>query len=61
MPQQAPTDEIRKFFDDYNRTFAERDGAPISMFYSVPSLSMRGDRSTHCFQSREELAAFFMR
>jgi hypothetical protein len=59
MSQQALTDEIKKIFDDYNRTFAERDGAAISMFYSVPSLSMRGDRSTHCFQSREELAAFF--
>ena len=58
MPQ-ALVDEIRKFFDDYNRTFAERDGAAISMFYSVPSVSMRGDRSTHCFQSREELVTFF--
>jgi len=59
MPPQAPTDQINKFFDDYNRTFAGRDGTAISMFYSVPSLSMRGDGSTHCFQSREELAAFF--
>ena len=58
MPQTL-VGEIRKFFDDYNRTFAERDGAAISMFYSVPSVSMRGDRSVHCFQTRDELAAFF--
>ena len=56
---QVLADEISKFFEDYNRTFSERDGAAISMFYSVPSVSMRGDRSIHCFQSREELVAFF--
>ncbi len=56
---QVLADEISKFFEDYNRTFSERDGAAISMFYSVPSVSMRGDRSIHCFKSREELVAFF--
>jgi hypothetical protein len=49
MPQTL-ADETSRFFDDYNRTFAERDGAAISMFYSVPSVSMRGDKSTHCFR-----------
>jgi ketosteroid isomerase-like protein len=59
MSEQAQSDQINKFFEDYTRTFDERDGAAISMFYHVPSLTMRADMSTHCFQSREEVATFF--
>jgi hypothetical protein len=59
MSEPALTDQINKFFEDYTRTFDGGDGAAISMFYHVPSLTMRADRSTHCFQSREEVAAFF--
>jgi hypothetical protein len=59
MPEQPLSDQISKFFEDYNRTFQERDGAAIAMFYHVPSVTMRGDGSVHCFQSREELASFF--
>ena len=59
MSEQAQSDQINKFFEDYVRTFDERDGATISMFYHVPSLTMRADMSTHCFQSREEVATFF--
>ena len=59
MSAQAQSEQINQFFADYVRTFDERDGAAISMFYHVPCLTMRADRSTHCFQSREEVAAFF--
>jgi hypothetical protein len=59
MSEQAQSDQINKFFEDYVRTFDERDGSAISMFYHVPSLTMRADMSTHCFQSRGEVATFF--
>ncbi len=59
MSEQALSDQINQFFEDYNRTFQIADGAAIAMFYHVPSLTMRGDASIHCFQSRDEIAAFF--
>jgi hypothetical protein len=59
MLGSALANEIAKFFDDYNTTFATRDGAAIALFYSVPSVSMRGDGSTYGYQSRAELIAFF--
>ncbi len=59
MPEHQLSDQVSKFFEDYNRTFEGRDGAAIAMFYHVPSITMRGDGSTRCFQSREELASFF--
>jgi len=59
MSEQSQSDQINKFFEDYVRTFDGRDGTAISMFYHVPSLTMRADRSTHCFQSRDEMATFF--
>jgi hypothetical protein len=36
MPEQPLSDQISKFFEDYNRSFGERDGAAIAMFYHVP-------------------------
>jgi ketosteroid isomerase-like protein len=59
ISEQTQSNQINKFFEDYVRTFDGRDGAAISMFYHVPSLTMRADKSTHCFQSRDELATFF--
>ena len=59
MPEQALSDQINKFFEGYVRAFERGDGAAISMLYHVPCLTMRADRSTHCFQSREEVATFF--
>jgi hypothetical protein len=59
MSEQVQSTQISKFFEDYVRTFDRRDGTAISMYYHVPSLTMRADRSTHCFQSREEVATFF--
>jgi hypothetical protein len=32
MPDQPLSDQINKFFEDYNRTFLGRDGAAISLF-----------------------------
>jgi hypothetical protein len=54
MSEQSQSDQINKFFENYVRTFDGRDGTAISMFYHVPSLTMRADRSTHCFQSRDD-------
>lgn len=59
MSEQPLSDQIHKFFDDYNRTFQTADGAAIATFYHAPCLTMRGDGSIHCFQSRDEIAAFF--
>src|SRR5580693_8052550 len=59
MSEQSLSDQINKFFKDYHRTFNGADGAAIAMFYHVPSVTLRGDGSTHCFQSRDELASFF--
>jgi ketosteroid isomerase-like protein len=59
MSEQSQSDQINKFFEDYVRTFDARDGTAISMFHHVPSLTMRADRPTHCFQSRDEVATFF--
>ena len=51
--------EIAAFLDLYYRTFATFDGEQIAGLYCVPSITMRGDGSIHCFQSREETARFF--
>jgi hypothetical protein len=59
MPEQPLSDQISKFFEDYHRAFMGADGAAIAMFYHVPSVTLRGDGSTYCFQSREELTSFF--
>ena len=61
MPEQTLSDQISKFFEDYNRTFEGKDGAAIAMFYHVPSITMRGDGSIHSFQSREEVQEFLRR
>jgi hypothetical protein len=59
MPEQPLSDQIGRFFEDYDRTFRGSDGVAIAKFYHVPTVTLRGDGSTHCFQSREELASFF--
>jgi hypothetical protein len=59
MSDQAQSDEIRKFFDDYTRDWYASDWTAVAMLYHVPSITMRGDGSVHCFQSREELEEFF--
>jgi hypothetical protein len=59
MPDQPLLDEISCFFNDYIVAFDANDGATIASFYHVPSVSMRADGSTRCFQSQDELKSFF--
>ncbi len=59
MTDSALDDDIRDFFKRYNETFLAIDGNRIAAFYCAPTLTMRGDGSIHCLQSREELARFF--
>ena len=51
--------EMSAFLNKYNETFATFDGDQIAEFYCVPTITMRGDGSIHCFQSREEIVRFF--
>jgi hypothetical protein len=51
--------EISAFLSQYNETFATYDGDQIAALYCIPTITMRGDGSIHCFQSREEIARFF--
>lgn len=51
--------EMLAFLNQYNAIFATFDGDRIAEFYAVPSITMRGDGSIHCFQSREEIVRFF--
>jgi hypothetical protein len=55
----AFTDEIRAFFEACNNAFELIDGNRIAALYHVPTITMRGDASVHCLQSRDELARFF--
>jgi uncharacterized NTF2-like protein DUF6841 len=51
--------EMSAFLNRYNETFASFDGDKIADYYYVPTITMRGDGSIHCFQSREEIVRFF--
>lgn len=51
--------EMSAFLNQYNEVFATYDGDQIAALYCVPTITMRGDGSIHCFQSREEIAKFF--
>jgi hypothetical protein len=51
--------EMSDFLNRYNETFATFDGEQIAEFYYAPTITMRGDGSIHCFQSREEIVRFF--
>jgi hypothetical protein len=59
MANPAFTDEVRGFFEEYNNAFASIDGNRIAALYHMPTVTMRGDASIHCLQSRDELARFF--
>jgi Protein of unknown function (DUF3225) len=50
--------EMTAFLTEYNEAF-KTDGEQIAKLYCVPTITMRGDGSIHCFQSREEIAQFF--
>jgi hypothetical protein len=51
--------EMSAFLNRYNEAFATFDGEQIAELYCVPTITMRGDGSIHCFQSREEIVRFF--
>lgn len=59
MADTALTEEIRGFFEQYAKAFDSIDGNRIAALYYIPTVTMRGDGSIHCLQSREELARFF--
>ena len=51
--------EVRTFFEKYSEAFASYDGRQIAALYHMPTVTMRGDASIHCLQSRDDLAGFF--
>jgi len=58
MPEALEV-EISAFFNKYMETFTTWDGDQIAKLYCAPCITMRGDGSIHCFQSRDEIARFF--
>jgi hypothetical protein len=61
MTDQILTEEVRRFFQTYVTTFASIDGAAIAKLYHAPCVTVRGDGSVICLQTREELQAFFQK
>jgi len=59
MTDSELTADVRAFFDGYNDAFAAIDGQRIAALYHLPTVTVRGDGSIHCLQSRDELARFF--
>ena len=51
--------DVRMFFDGYKDAFDSLDGRRIAALYQIPTVTMRGDGSIHCLQSRDELEGFF--
>jgi len=52
-------DEVSEFLEKYNRAFASISGDQIAALYHEPCITVRGDGSIHCLQSRTELSRFF--
>ncbi len=59
MADSALTKEVRGFFEEYSAAFEAIDGNRIAALYHMPTVTMRGDGSIHCLQSRDDLAKFF--
>ncbi len=59
MGTRQLADEARAFLEEYARAFDSIDGSRIARLYHAPCVTIRGDGSIHCLQSREELARFF--
>jgi hypothetical protein len=59
MADAGLTEEIRTFFQKYAAAFDTLDGDRIAPLYHLPTVTMRGDGSIHCLQSRADLAKFF--
>ena len=61
MADQTPTEEVRRFFETYATTFASINEAAIAKLYHAPCVTVRGDGSVLCLQTKEELQAFFQK
>jgi hypothetical protein len=61
MTDQALAEEVQGFFETYANTFASIDGAAIAKLYHAPCVTVRGDGSVLCLQTREEAQAFFQK
>jgi hypothetical protein len=61
MADQTLTEEVRRFFETYATTFASINGAAIAKLYHAPCVTVRGDGSVLCLQTKEELQAFFQK
>src|SRR5262245_42406407 len=64
MTDQALVEQVRRFFETYANTFDSIyiDGAAqFVQLYHAPSVTVRGDGSVHCLQSRDEQQAFFQK
>lgn len=59
MDPHQVDNEARVFLEEYQRAFDSFDGNRIAELYHVPCVTMRGDGSIHCLQSRGELERFF--
>jgi hypothetical protein len=59
MSGQAHFDEVGRLLDDYVRHWYAGEWDAVAALYHVPSITMRGDGSVHCFQSKQELQDFF--
>ena len=59
MPKRTMVSEIQAFFEEYTRAFETFDGNRIAALYHAPTVTMRGDGSIHCLQSRDDLAKVF--
>jgi hypothetical protein len=59
MADAALSEEVRGFFEQYTKAFDSIDGHRIAALYYIPTVTMRGDGSIHCLQSRAELSGFF--
>ncbi len=57
MSDQAHLDEVTTLLDDYVRHWYAGEWSAVAALYYVPSITMRGDGSVHCFQSLKELQA----
>lgn len=59
MPTNIEFNDILKLLESYNQAFMGRDAEAIAAFYMVPTLTIRGDGSSHVFNSNEEIRTFF--
>lgn len=59
MSAQQVKSQVQAFLDEYMRAFDSISGDSIAALYHAPCVTMRGDGSIHCLQSRDELARFF--